>query len=72
MRVISAHVRAGAIVPDEETELPEGAAVTVLADADEREFDVPAELEADLLVAIDEADRGDVVPASDVLARLRR
>ena len=72
MRVISAHVRKGAIVPDEETALPEGAAVTVLADADEREFDVPPELEADLLSAMQEADRGDVVSASDVRARLRR
>jgi hypothetical protein len=71
MRIIAAHVRAGAIVPDDETELPEGAAVTVLADTADREFDVPQELEADLAAAMEEADRGDVVPASAVLARLR-
>lgn len=72
MRIISAHVRSGAIVLDEQAELPEGAAVAVLADAAEKEFDVPAELDADLSAALDEADRGDVVPASTVLARLRR
>jgi hypothetical protein len=71
MRIISAHVKAGAIVLDEQTHLPEGAAVTVLADAAEREFDVPLELEADLTAALKDADRGDVVPASAVLARLR-
>jgi hypothetical protein len=43
MRIISAHVREGAIVLDEQTDLPEGAAVTVLADTTEREFDVPQE-----------------------------
>jgi hypothetical protein len=71
MRIISAHVRAGTVVPDEETDLPEGAAVTVLADTTDGDFDVPQDLEADLLRALDEADRGDVVPASAVLARLR-
>ncbi len=71
MRIISAHVREGAIVLDEQTDLPEGAAVTVLADTTEREFDVPRELEADLTAALKDADRGDVVPASAVLARLR-
>ena len=72
MRIISAHVRAGSVVPDEKTQLEEGAAVTILADTQEREFDVPKEVETDLLAALDEAERGDVVPASDVLARLRR
>ena len=71
MRIISAHVRAGTVVPDEKTDLPEGAAVTVLADTGDGEFDVPPELEADLMNALDEADRGDVIPASAVLARLR-
>jgi hypothetical protein len=71
MRIISAHVRAGRIVPDDGIELPEGATVAVLADADEREFDVPPELEAELLASLDEADRGDVVSASIVLRRLR-
>jgi hypothetical protein len=71
MRIISAHVRAGAIVLDEQTHLPEGAAVTVLADTAEREFDVPQELEAELTAALEDANRGDVVPASAVLARLR-
>lgn len=71
MRIISAHVRSGAIVLDEQTQLPEGAAVAVLADAADKEFDVPSELESDLAAALDEADRGDVVPAATVLARLR-
>lgn len=71
MRIISAHVRAGRVVPDEQTDLPEGAAVTVLADTADGDFEVPQNLEADLLKALDEADRGDVIPASAVLVRLR-
>lgn len=72
MRVISAHVRGGNIVPDEETPLPEGAVVTVLADMDEPRFAVSPEEEAQLLEAMAEADRGQVVPAAEVLRHLSR
>jgi hypothetical protein len=50
--------------------LPEGAVVTILA-RDEQSFEVPPELEAELLASLAEADRGDTVPAEEVLRRLR-
>jgi hypothetical protein len=72
MRVISAHVRSGAIVPDEEQDLAEGTAVTVLADSDEKTFEVSMDEEAALVAALEEADRGEVVSAAAVLRRLGR
>jgi len=50
--------------------LPEGAVVTILA-RDEQTFEVPPELEEELLASLAEADRGDTVPAEEVLRRLR-
>jgi hypothetical protein len=72
MRVFSARVRNGTIVPDEGIELPEGSRVTVIAD----EVSPPVELspadEAELAEAIAEADRGDVISAAELLRRLSR
>ena len=68
MRVFSAKVRGGTLVTDETVDLPEGATVTVVAD-DEDGFEVSAEQEADLLAAMEEADRGELVPAAELLAR---
>jgi hypothetical protein len=52
--------------------LPEGAVVTILVrDADET-FDVPPELEAELLESIAQADRGETISADELLERLRR
>ena len=52
--------------------LPEGAVVTILAhDADET-FEVPPELEAELLESIAQADRGETISADELLKRLRR
>jgi hypothetical protein len=70
MRVFSARVKSGAIVPDEEVELPEGSRVTVIADAAASSFEVSASEEEELLDAIREADRDEVVPAADLLRRL--
>ena len=72
MRVFSARVRRGAIVPDDTLTLPEGTVVTVIADTKEETFETTAEEEAQLLEAIAEADRGEVVRAADLLDRLRR
>jgi hypothetical protein len=72
MRVIAAHVRGGAAVPDETTNLPEGASVTILADPEERTFEVSPQDEAALVAALEEADRDEVVDASTLLQRLRR
>ena len=52
--------------------LPEGTIVTILArDADET-FEVPPDLEAELLESIAEADRGETISAEELLKRLRR
>lgn len=52
--------------------LPEGARVTVLVSEGDETFQLSAADQAKLQEAIIEADRGDVVPASDFLAQLRR
>ena len=72
MRVFSARVRRGAIVPDNKLTLPEGTVVTVITDAKEETFETTAEEEARLLEAIAEAERGEVVSAADLLDRLPR
>jgi hypothetical protein len=52
--------------------LPDGTVVTIIArDADET-FEVPPELEADLLESIAQADRGETISADEVIERLRR
>ena len=52
--------------------LPEGAVVTILAREADETFEVPAELEADLLESIAQADRGETISAAELLKRLRR
>ena len=70
MRVIAAHVRGGAVVPDEDTDFPEGAPVAILADPPEHSFVVSPEQEAELVAALDEAERDEVVDAAELLKRL--
>ena len=52
--------------------LAEGAVVTILAREAGETFEVPPELEAELLASIAEADRGDTIIADALVARLRR
>ena len=52
--------------------LPEGTVVTILAREAEEIFEVPPELEADLLESIAEADRGETISADASLKRLRK
>jgi hypothetical protein len=70
MRVFSARVQNGALVPDDGVGLPEGSKVTVVADDSEETFVASAEEEAALLETIREADQGRVVPADEILRRL--
>lgn len=70
MRVTSGKVVSGQIIVEGEP-LPDGVAVTVLArDADES-FELDAAAEAELLLSLAEADRGELVPAEDVLRVFR-
>jgi hypothetical protein len=52
--------------------LPEGAVVTILAREADETFEVPPELEAELLESIAQADRGETISAEEMLDRLRR
>jgi hypothetical protein len=72
VKVFSARVRGGAIVPDEGVTLPEGARVTVIADDDRVPFQTTPEEEDELLEAIAGVERGETVDAADLLERLRR
>ena len=52
--------------------LPEGTVVTILAREAHEIFEVPPELEAELLESIAQSDRGETTSADEVLRRLRR
>ena len=70
MRITPGRVLSGQIVVD--GELPsEGAFVTVLSREADETFELDADAEAELLESLAEADRGELIPAQQVLARLR-
>jgi hypothetical protein len=72
MRALKAHVRAGRLVLDEPTNLPEGAEVRVaLVDGDELDDRERVELHAAIMDAEAELDAGQVVTEADLWARLR-
>ena len=72
MKALKAQVRAGRLVLDEPTNLPEGAEVRVaLVDDDELDDKERAELHAALLAAEAELDAGQAVSEADFWARLR-
>jgi hypothetical protein len=52
--------------------LPEGTMVTILAREVDETFEVPSELEAELLESIGEADRGETISGDEMIKRLRR
>jgi len=69
-RLFSAKVEDGIIVPD--VELPDGTTVTVVVDDVEDEYVLTAEEEAALEEAIAEADRGEGITATELMAELRQ
>ena len=71
MSVATGTVKDGKIVL-EGVALPEGAVVTVLADDDRPPIKLPAELEAELQVAIDEADAEEGGAGPEFLESLKR
>ena len=70
MRVTSGKVVAGTIVVEGEP-LPDGAIVTVLARDRDESFELDAAAEAELLLSIAEADRGELISAEEVLRGFR-
>ena len=71
MLITTGKVNDGVIQVDTK-DLPEGTTVTVLAHEGDETFEVDAAQEADLIAAIAEAERGELVVASEVLQRIRR
>jgi len=71
MKIATGKVVDGKVVL-EGVALEEGASVTVLARDDEGGLELTPEQEAELLLSIAEADRGETVSADEVRARLAR
>ena len=70
MKVATGKVVGGKVIL-EGVSLEEGTSVTVLA-KDEEGFELTPEQEAELLLSIAEAERGETVSAEEVLAKLAR
>ena len=71
MQIASGTIVDGKIIV-EGLSLPEGTVVTILARGDEAAVRLPAHQEAELLDALDEADRKEGISADELFARLRR
>lgn len=70
MRITSGKVVSGHIEVEGEP-FPEGTIVTVLAREEDETFELDPAAEAELLESIAEADRGELIPAEQVLRMLR-
>ena len=71
MQITTGTVVGGRIVVEGET-LPEGTVVTILARQADETFEVPPELEPELLESLAQAARGETISAEEMLERLRR
>lgn len=71
MKIATGKVVDGKVVIDG-APLEEGASVTVLARDGDNGFTLSADEEAELLLSIAQADRGDTIPAEEVLTKLAR
>jgi hypothetical protein len=70
MRVTSGKVVSGHIEIEGEP-LADGSVVTVLARDPDESFELDAAAEAELLLSLAEADRGELIPAEEVLRTFR-
>jgi hypothetical protein len=70
---IRGQVRGGRLLVDEPVDLPDGSevALTVVDEADDLDEEDRARLHAAILVGQAEIDRGEGIPAGDVVAALR-
>jgi hypothetical protein len=68
------HIENGRVVVDERVDLPDGTEVklALVDDADDLDEEDRARLHAALDQAQDEIDRGEGIPASEVIAELRK
>jgi hypothetical protein len=70
VRIAPGKVVSGHVIIEGES-LPDGLLVTVLAREADETFELDADQEAELLESIAEADRGELIPAEEVLRKLR-
>jgi len=70
MLITTGKVTNGVIQIDNK-DLPEGTTVTILAHEGDETFELEPEQEGQLLAAIAEADRGELINAQDVLKKIR-
>ena len=70
MQLATGTVVGGKIIVEGES-LPDGTVVTILAREAHETFEVPPELETELLESIAEAERGETISADELLTRLR-
>jgi len=70
VRISNGRVVSGHVVLEGEP-LPDGALVTVLSREGDETFELDAAAEAELLESLAEADRGELIPAEEILRRLR-
>ena len=71
MLITTAKVNNGVIQIDSK-DLPDGTTVTLLAHEGDETFELDAAQESELLAAIAEAERGELVSASELLGQIRR
>lgn len=71
MRITTGRVVNGRIEIAPGEQLPEGAIATVLFREQAGSFELGPEAEAALLASLEEADRGELIPAEDLLSELR-
>jgi hypothetical protein len=72
MQVVSGTIINGQVVVEDDLSLPDGTAVTIFAHGDESVVQLPPRELAELMAALDEADREEGIPAEEFFARLRR
>ncbi|HUP62242.1 MAG TPA: hypothetical protein VNA69_17690 [Thermoanaerobaculia bacterium] len=70
MRITPGRVISGEIVVEGEP-LPDGALLTILSREADETFELDPVAEAELLESLAEADRGELIPAEEVLRKLR-
>jgi hypothetical protein len=70
MMTVRSRVKNGRLVVDEPTDLPEGAEMELARVGDEP-WELTPEQRAELMARVAGADRGELVPAAEVFARLR-
>ena len=70
VRISNGRVVSGQVVLEGEP-LPDGALVTILSREGDETFELDAAAEEEIIASLAEADRGELIPAAEVLRRLR-